>query len=142
MDGRSYAATGWTGQANGPRDGEGYSGGGRLLQRGDASEPRCLLGVEPGRGPSMTRIGWWLVDTVSRMLEPDEREAVRGDFAESGETSAQALLNVLGLVARRQAAFWKDWRPWLALVGMVPPLGGLLGLVARRQAGGNAIYFL
>ncbi len=69
------------------------------------------------------------------MLEPDEREAVRGDFAESGETSGQALRNVLGLVLRRQAALWKDWRPWLALVGLVAPLGVLLSLVARREAG-------
>src|SRR5260221_1750096 len=74
------------------------------------------------------------------MLEPDEREAVRGDFAESGETSGQALRNVLGLVLRRQAALWKDWRPWLALVGLVAPLGVLLSLVARREAGGSAIY--
>ena len=34
----------------------------------------------------MTRIYWWLVDLLSRTLEPDERDAVRGDFAESGET--------------------------------------------------------
>ena len=34
----------------------------------------------------MTRLCWWLVETVSRVLEPDERNAVRGDFAESGET--------------------------------------------------------
>jgi hypothetical protein len=88
----------------------------------------------------MTRIGWWLVDTVSRMLGPDEREAVRGDFAESGETSGQALRSVLGLVVRRQAALWKDWRPWLALVGLVAPLGVLLSLVCRREAHTSAIY--
>jgi hypothetical protein len=70
----------------------------------------------------MTRICWLLVDIVSRMLEPGERDAVRGDFAESGHTGGQALRDVLGLVVRRQAALWEDWRPWLALVGLVVPL--------------------
>ncbi len=74
----------------------------------------------------MTRICWWLVDRVSRMLEPDEREAVRGDLAESGVTGGQALRDVLGLVVRRQALLWKDWRPWLALVGIVGVVGPLL----------------
>ncbi|MBZ5634636.1 MAG: hypothetical protein LAO55_16045 [Acidobacteriia bacterium] len=60
---------------------------------------------------------------MSRMLEPDEREASRGDLAESGEHGGQALLGLVGLVVRRQAALWKDWRPWLALVGLVIPLG-------------------
>ncbi len=76
----------------------------------------------------MTRVGWWAVNAVSRMLEPDEREAVRGDLAESGEAAGWALAGVVGLVFRRQISFWKDWRPWLALVGLVLPLGLLLGL--------------
>jgi len=63
--------------------------GGRLLRRGDAREPRCFLGGEPRRGPAMTRICWWLADIVSRTLEPDERDVVRGDFAGSGETGRQ-----------------------------------------------------
>src|SRR5205823_12219606 len=50
---------------------------------------------------------------------PDERVAVRGDFAESGETGGQALHDVLGLVVRRQAALWQGWRPWLVFVGLV-----------------------
>jgi hypothetical protein len=87
----------------------------------------------------MTRISWRLVDMVSRMLEPAERDAVRGDFAESGETGGQALLGLLGLVVRRQAALWKDWRPWLALVGLIIPLGILLSFVSRRVADGSAI---
>jgi hypothetical protein len=74
----------------------------------------------------MTGIYWWLVDVVSRTLEPDERTAVRGDFAESGETGGQALRDVVGLVARRQAALWKDWRPWVALIGIVGLIGALL----------------
>ncbi len=74
----------------------------------------------------MTRICWWLVDVVSQLLEPNERDAVRGDLAESGETGGQALRGLLGLVVRRQAALWKDWRPWLALAGLVGPAGMLL----------------
>lgn len=87
----------------------------------------------------MTPMYWWLVDVVSRMLGPGEREAVRGDIVESGETAAQALRDLLGLIVRRQAALWKDWRLWLALVGLVAPLGVLLSQVSRRTADGSAI---
>jgi hypothetical protein len=62
------------------------------------------------------------------MLEHDEREAVCGDFAESGETGWRALRNLLGLIVRRQAALWKGWQPWLTIVGLVGPLGMLLSL--------------
>jgi hypothetical protein len=78
----------------------------------------------------MTRVCWWLVDRLSLMLEPDERDAVRGDFAETGVGGAQALRETLGLVARRQALLWKDWRPWLALLGLVVPVGWMLTLRA------------
>ena len=88
----------------------------------------------------MTKICWWLVNVVSRMLEPEERDAVRGDLAESGDTAVQMLRGLLGLVVRRQVALWKDWRPWLSLVGLVVPLGILLSLVSRRMANGTAIY--
>jgi hypothetical protein len=71
----------------------------------------------------MKRISWWLIDKVSRILQPDERDAALGDFAESGVTAGQALRDLLGLVLRRQATLWKDWHPWLALVGV----GGLVG---------------
>jgi hypothetical protein len=70
----------------------------------------------------MTRLCWWLVDIASRILEPDERDAVQGDFAESGETGGQALRGLLGLLIRRHAALWKDWRPWLALVSLLAPM--------------------
>jgi len=39
----------------------------------------------------MTRIYWWLVDLVSGMLDPDEREAVRGDVAHRLPTLALLL---------------------------------------------------
>ncbi len=88
----------------------------------------------------MTRICWWLVDKMSRLLEPDERNAVLGDFAETGEAAGQALRDVLGLVARRQAGLWTDWRPWMTLVGLIVPLGMLLSIVSRTTADKTAIY--
>jgi hypothetical protein len=87
----------------------------------------------------MSGFCWRLVDMVTRALDPDERDAVRGDFAESGDTAGQALRGVLGLVVRRQVAFWNHWRAWLALVGLVVPLGLLLCLVSRRTADGSAV---
>lgn len=81
-----------------------------------------------------------LVDLMSRILEPDERDAVRGDLTESGETDAQALRAIAGLVVRRQAALWTDWRPWLALAGLALPLSLVLSLFARRVAEESAIY--
>ena len=88
----------------------------------------------------MNRPCWRLVDVVSRMLESGERDVVRGDFAESGESGGRALRDVLGLVARRQAALGKDWRPWLVLVGLILPLGILLSIVSRFTADRSATY--
>jgi len=88
----------------------------------------------------MTRIYWWLVDTVSRTIEPGERDVVLGDFAESGESGGRALGGVLGLVVRRQAVLWKDWRPWLVLVGLIVPLSMMLSIVASLTAGQSATY--
>jgi hypothetical protein len=88
----------------------------------------------------MSQFCWWLVEIVSRVLEPDERDAVRGDIAESGESAGRALGDVLGLVARRQSALWKHWHSWTALVGLVVPLGMLLCLVSRRTADGSAVH--
>jgi hypothetical protein len=70
-----------------------------------------------------------LAEWVALLLEPDERDAVRGDLAESGESGLQALAGLLGLVARPQAALWKDRRPWPALVGLAP-----LGLLLTRRS--------
>src|ERR1700721_2634919 len=102
MDGRCHAATGRPRQADGPRKCQRRPGRGVLLQRDRASEPWCFLGGEASGHWPMNRPAWWLVEIVSRLLAPDEREAVNGDFAESGESGAQALLGALGLVARRQ----------------------------------------
>jgi hypothetical protein len=73
----------------------------------------------------MTGVSWSLVDVVAQLLERDEREAVLGDLVEAGESGWQALPGVLSLIVRRQAVLWKDWRPWLASVGLALP-GSLL----------------
>jgi hypothetical protein len=74
----------------------------------------------------MTEMAWSLVDVVSRLLEREEREAVQGDLAEAGENAWQGLWDVLGLVIRRQALLWKNWRPWLAAFGLALPGSFLL----------------
>jgi hypothetical protein len=82
------------------------------------------MGSEPNGSPIMMRICWRLVDILSGMLDTDERQAVRGDLAESGENIVRAMGDVLGLVARRQIGLWTEWQPWLALLG-VACLAGL-----------------
>ena len=79
-----------------------------------------------------------LAELASRMLEPREREVVCGDLNEALGTSAEALRDVLGLVARRQAELWLGRRPWLCLT-MILPLGVLLSLVSYWICAGNAI---
>jgi len=73
----------------------------------------------------VTGVGWSLVEVAAQLLERDEREAVLGDLVEAGESAWQGLLDVLGLVIRRQAILWKSWRPWLAAFGLAFP-GSLL----------------
>jgi hypothetical protein len=93
----------------------------------------------------MNRIAWALVDYFAHLLEPAERDAVRGDFAESGEPPLAALSGVFGLVLRRQVAvfspLWKDWRAWAALILIVAPLSLLLSVAALEAASGSAVYF-
>jgi len=88
----------------------------------------------------MTQMLCWLIDAVSRMLGPDEREVVLGDVTESRVTGRRALRDVLGLVIRRQAILWAGWRPWLTLLGLILPLGMLLSIVSRSTSDTAAIY--
>ncbi|HEY4988492.1 MAG TPA: hypothetical protein VII09_01725 [Opitutaceae bacterium] len=67
-----------------------------------------------------------LVECIARLLERDEREAVLGDLAETGESAWRASLQLAGLVVRRQAALWRDWRPWIAAFGLSLPSSLLL----------------
>ena len=87
----------------------------------------------------MTRIGQALADLAAHLLEPHERDAVRGDLAECGVGGWRAFLEVLGLVLRRQAALWTGWRPWLALAGVALPLGILLSHASRSWADSSAL---
>jgi hypothetical protein len=88
-----------------------------------------------GNKPRISR----LVERAALLLDPSERGVVLGDLAESGESSAKALLEILGLVARRQAAFWIAWQPWAALILVVVPLGMLLSLISRLWADATSI---
>ena len=85
--------------------------------------------------------GFWsrLTDLVAGALEPDEREAVRGDLVECGIGGTHAVFDVGGLVVRRHAAVWLHWRPWAALLGVVIPLGMLLSLLCRWWSESAAI---
>jgi hypothetical protein len=74
----------------------------------------------------MTGAGWSLVEVASQLLERDEREAALGDLLEGGKSASQGLLDVLGLVSRRQTVPWKSWRPWLAAFGLALPSSFLL----------------
>ena len=74
--------------------------------------------------PYITTSG--LFELVSNLLERAERDAVHGDLLESGESPWQSLLAVVGLVIRREAALWINWRPWLAAFGLALPGSFLL----------------
>jgi hypothetical protein len=73
----------------------------------------------------MTSLGWSCVQAAAQLLELNEREAVLGDLMETGENAWRGLLEVSGLVIRRQLLLWKNWRPWLASLGLALP-GSLL----------------
>jgi hypothetical protein len=85
-------------------------------------------------------IAWWLVDRILHLLDEEERDAVRGDLAESCDSAAQALRSVLRLVMHRQSMLWQHPRPWLVLFLFVMPLGVLLSFTSRSHAGLSAIY--
>ena len=78
----------------------------------------------------MTKIGWRILELASSLLESTEREVVLGDLLEAGESTWQALLNVLGLLLRRQITLWSSWKPWLAGLGLALPCGYLLPRVS------------
>ena len=62
----------------------------------------------------MNASAWPLVELSSRLLDPQEREVVLGDLMETHETTWRGLLDVFGLVLRRQAGLWRDPRSWVA----------------------------
>ena len=62
-----------------------------------------------------------ILRALLRLLDPVEREVVEGDFLELGVPRVRAIGEVMGLLARRQAAVWLDWRPWIVLAAIVAP---------------------
>jgi hypothetical protein len=72
------------------------------------------------------RASWNLAEWVGRFLEAAEREAVLGDLAEAAEGPWHAFTGIVGLVFRRQAALWTNWRPWVAAFGVSVPTSFML----------------
>jgi hypothetical protein len=66
------------------------------------------------------------LNLLVRVLEPQEREVVLGDLAEADESAFRGFLAIMGLIARRQIGFWRNWRPWLAAFGLALPGSFLL----------------
>jgi hypothetical protein len=87
----------------------------------------------------MTRLGWALVNALLHGLAADERDAVHGDLLELQTPLGRALLDVSGLVLRRQAQLWGHWRPWLAVGGLAIPLALIMARLSRWYAEGSAI---
>jgi hypothetical protein len=78
-----------------------------------------------------------VLQAVSNLLTPCEREAVLGDLTELGGNNWRSIADVLDLYFRRRIAPWKSWRPWLAAFGLAIPLSlTLMGLsVSIAQSG-------
>jgi hypothetical protein len=78
-----------------------------------------------------------VLQAVSHLLTPCEREAVLGDLTEHGINRWQGIADVLGLYLRHQVGLWKSWRPWLAAFGLaIPSSLTLMGLsVSIAQSG-------
>ncbi|RSL17806.1 hypothetical protein EDE15_3355 [Edaphobacter aggregans] len=74
----------------------------------------------------MVRLDWRVVEGAAGLLGCEDREAVLGDLVEAGEGAWRGLLDVLGLVVRRQTELWRSWRPWVAALGVALPFSFLL----------------
>jgi hypothetical protein len=61
------------------------------------------------------------ITASAELLAPLEREVVLGDLAETGREDWRGLGDVLSLVALRQFALWRSWRPWAASAGLALP---------------------
>jgi len=74
----------------------------------------------------MTNFLWKLVEGLALQLAPAEREAALGDLIETRTSAWRGVLEILGLVMRRQLQLWKSWRPWLAAPGLALPCSLML----------------
>lgn len=77
-----------------------------------------------------------IVATLSRLLEPADREYACGDLEELRLSAPAAAASILWLWTRRQLAEWSHWEPWAALFGVTGVAGLFLsGLFARVETG-------
>lgn len=75
-----------------------------------------------------------IVDTLSRLLEPVDRECTCGDLEELRLSAPAAAASILGLWIRRQLGEWSYRGPWVALLGVAGLAGYFLsGSVARVE---------
>ena len=93
----------------------------------------------------MTGLAGSLTKIAAGLLEPEARDVVMGDLTETGASPWRSLVEVAGLVVRREAALWTTWRPWLAGFGVALPSAFLLMGVSfsisctYERLGGSAI---
>jgi len=89
----------------------------------------------------MNRICWWFQHALTRLLPAGERDAVCGDIEEAGESGAAALRDVIGLIARREAEWWRaDCQRWLPMIVVADLLAIRLSLYARDFGRQSAVY--
>jgi hypothetical protein len=80
-----------------------------------------------------------LLQVLLGALSEDEREVVSGDLLEANVSPMGSVLQVFGLLVRRQLIPWSEWRLWLVLAGVAIPSAVLLAQTARLFANGSAI---
>lgn len=95
---------------------------------------------KPADNSMILRKGWPVVIWLSLRLGETERDAVLGDLTECDESGGRAIVNVLGLVVRRQAAVLLDLRLWVAVAFLILPVSYLLSAIAQTAAGEGAVY--
>jgi hypothetical protein len=71
------------------------------------------------------------LDIVALLLPPDDREAMLGDLEEQKQPGWLRIFEVLGFAVRRQAEYWRNWRPWLVGGAVIPATLLLLGASFR-----------
>ena len=81
-----------------------------------------------------------ILEVLAGLLEPNEREAVLGDLAESNKSWARSLRDLLGLVGRRQGQAWMQANSWIVLLLLVLPIGSFLTQSSRSIADSSALH--
>src|SRR5438128_936164 len=81
---------------------------------------------------------WKSLEVISKLLAPDERQQVLGDIQERGP-NLRALLDLIGLVARRQLQSYRSWKMWLAIATLILP--ALAITLSLRAIADTASYY-